>query len=81
MTGEFTDWRKSTRSAYNGSCVEVGAWRTSSYSAANGNCVEAGNGPAGIGIRDSKDPDGTVLAFSAETWQAFAAGLKSAPQP
>ena len=37
----ITSWRKSSHSAYNGSCIEVGSWRTSGYSAANGNCLEA----------------------------------------
>ncbi|TDC61953.1 DUF397 domain-containing protein [Actinomadura sp. GC306] len=36
-------WRKTSASANNGSCVEVGAWRTSSYSIGNGGeCVEVG---------------------------------------
>jgi hypothetical protein len=31
-----------------------------------------------VGVRDSQDPGGPVLAFSGETWTAFLAGLKSA---
>lgn len=34
-------WRKSSYSAHNGGCVEVG-WAKSSYSANNGACVEVG---------------------------------------
>jgi hypothetical protein len=34
-------WRKSTYSADQGGCVEVGqAWRKSSYSASQGGCIE-----------------------------------------
>ena len=59
MTDEFTGWRKSNCSGFNGDCIEVGC------------------GPAVVGIRDSKDPDGPVLAVSGETWQAFTATLKA----
>lgn len=34
-------WRKSSYSAANGGCVEVG-WRKSSFSGGNGECVEVG---------------------------------------
>ncbi|BCL25077.1 DUF397 domain-containing protein [Streptomyces tuirus] len=62
-------------------------WRKSSYSMGNGgNCVEVADGahaldahtvdaPA-IDVRDSKVPDGPVLRFPGEQWQAFVAGLK-----
>ena len=35
-------WRKSSRSAAEGHCIEVAIWRISSYSAAEGECVEVG---------------------------------------
>jgi hypothetical protein len=48
------------------------AWRKSSYSGANGNCVEvAVPDAASIAVRDSKDPEGPALQFSAEAWNAF----------
>jgi Domain of unknown function (DUF397) len=55
---------------------DIDAWRTSSYSKANGNCLEAGQGRDAIGLRDTNDPDGPVLTFSAGTWRAFIARLK-----
>jgi hypothetical protein len=30
---------------------------------------------AGALVRDSKDPDGPSLAFSADSWRSFVAGL------
>jgi hypothetical protein len=47
-------------------------WRKSSFSDNDGNCVEiarAGNGS--IGVRDSKDPNGPILAFEPSSWLAF----------
>jgi hypothetical protein len=74
---EVAAWRKSSASHANGSCAEVGAWRKSSASEA-GNCAEVGQDGAVVGVRDSKDPGGPVLAFEAVAWAAFTARLKSA---
>ena len=53
-------------------------WRKSSYSGNNGGqCVEAGNAARLIAVRDSKDPDGSVLVFAADTWAAFAERVKT----
>ena len=53
-------------------------WRKSSYSGNNGgNCVEVGNAAHLIAVRDSKDPDGPLLAFAADTWKAFAEQVKT----
>ena len=53
-------------------------WRKSSYSGNNGgNCVEVGTAAHVIAVRDSKDPDGSVLAFAADTWAAFAERVKA----
>ena len=53
-------------------------WRKSSHSSGNGGqCVEvAQNLPGAVAVRDSKDPEGPVLAFSFTEWRAFAAGVK-----
>lgn len=66
------DWRKSSYSASNGDCVEVG-WRKSSYSASNGGCVEVGwPEPAGVAVRDSKQQSaGPTLAFDTSAWRRF----------
>jgi hypothetical protein len=54
-------------------------WRKSSYSGGNGGgCVEvARNLPDIIAVRDSKDRDGAVLAFTYEQWQEFAGEIKA----
>jgi len=47
-------------------------WQKSSYSGQSGNCVEvACNLPGPVAVRDSKEPDGTKLVFSQESWRAF----------
>ena len=56
---------------------EVGAWRKSSRSGAT-NCAEVGQDGAGVGVRDSQDPDGPVLVFGPVAWVAFLEGLRSA---
>jgi hypothetical protein len=38
-------------------------WRKSTFSG-NENCVEIALTPGGFAVRDSKDPDGAVLAFA-----------------
>jgi len=53
-------WRKSRRSGNGGS-----------------DCVEvAKNLPGVVGMRDSKDRSGPVLAFGSEAWAAFVDGVK-----
>jgi Domain of unknown function (DUF397) len=54
-------------------------WRKSSYSGnGGGNCVEVANLADGMtAVRDSKNPDGAVLTFTAGEWQAFLAGVRA----
>lgn len=54
-------------------------WRKSSRSngGANGNCVEvAGNLPGIVGVRDSKEVHGPVLAVVAARWVVFTEMVK-----
>jgi hypothetical protein len=39
----------------------------------NGSCVEVAATDTVIGVRDSKNADGPVLAFPADRWAAFLA--------
>ncbi|MFD0967625.1 DUF397 domain-containing protein [Plantactinospora endophytica] len=51
-------------------------WRKSSRSG-GGNCVEvAGNLAGVVGVRDSKDVAGPVLAFGPGAWASFVAGVR-----
>ncbi len=75
MTGQLRHpaWRKSSYSTSASNCVEVAAlgWRTSSYSTSQANCVQVALAGPAIGVRDSKHPDGPVLAVPATHWSAF----------
>jgi hypothetical protein len=53
-------------------------WRKSSYSGnGGGNCVEvASNLPDIVAVRDSKNPDGPMLAWTREDWSEFVQGIK-----
>jgi hypothetical protein len=47
-------------------------WRKSIRSGGNGGqCVEVRRHDDAIEVRDSKDPTGPVLSFSAEAWHDF----------
>jgi hypothetical protein len=55
------------------------SWQKSSYSGnGGGSCVEVGrNRPATVAVRDSKDPNGPVLAIAPGTWRSFLADVKA----
>ncbi|MGH3832903.1 MAG: DUF397 domain-containing protein [Pseudonocardiaceae bacterium] len=56
----------------------TGAWCKSSYSANLEKCVEIAELAGGHrAVRDSKDPGGAALMFTAAGWSAFTAGMKS----
>jgi Domain of unknown function (DUF397) len=52
------------------------AWRKARRSVANGACVEVGSTTEAIVVRDSVDPAGPKLRYSAWMWQAFIADAK-----
>lgn len=52
-------------------------WRTSSRCGSGGACVEVTLGEAAVGMRDSKDPAGSVLVFGAEQWRGFLNDLRA----
>nr|WP_120317292.1 DUF397 domain-containing protein [Catellatospora citrea] len=53
-------------------------WVKSSRSdSQGGQCVEVAVTPAAVGVRDSKDQDGAVLAFTTDGWAAFLSGVKA----
>ena len=52
-------------------------FRKSSYSTTDQGCVEVAEQPDdGWTVRDSKDPNGPVLTFSADAWRRFTDGIK-----
>ncbi|MFF4290995.1 DUF397 domain-containing protein [Streptomyces sp. NPDC001633] len=56
--------------------LAAASWRTSSYSAANNECVEVAELPVWTCIRDSKDPSGPVLRFTAAAFATFVEDVK-----
>lgn len=54
-------------------------WRKSTFSSSNGGqCVEvAQNLPGVVAVRDSKDPNGPALIFTADEWRSFLEGQAS----
>ena len=57
-------------------------WRKSTYSGNSGDCIEVAGGFTGVmPVRDSKDPQGPILVFSADAWAAFTAGVRCGDFP
>lgn len=60
------------------SAVSSRTWLRSSFcQGASDTCVDVALGPGDIGVRDSKAPDGPVLRFTAEEWEAFLLGVRN----
>jgi hypothetical protein len=43
----------------------------------SGSCVEVAARDGAVLVRDSKDPDGPVLQFTAEEWDSFLRGARA----
>lgn len=71
-------WRKSSRSTDQGECVEVGVWPESRRSTGDGGEPLGGAAAERLWLaRDSKDPDGPVLAFALHVWSTFVGSIKA----
>jgi hypothetical protein len=58
--------------------IDMFEWRKSSYSGQGNTCVEvAANVPGVVAVRDSKDPAGPRLVFTASEWRSFAVQVKA----
>jgi IMP cyclohydrolase len=51
-------------------------WRVSSRSSGAQQCVAVAHTVAVVGVRDSKNPDGPVLAFDRASWLSFNRNFK-----
>jgi hypothetical protein len=53
-------------------------WRRSgACTGADSTCVEVAVGADEVAVRDSKDPGGPALRFTAAEWRAFLAGVRA----
>lgn len=50
-------------------------WRKASYSGGQNACVEVAPVPAKVGVRDTKNRDGGMLAVSRTAWRTFVRSL------
>ncbi|MCC2275191.1 DUF397 domain-containing protein [Streptomyces sp. ET3-23] len=59
------------------SAIPREAWFKSSYSGAGATeCVEVAQMDVCTAVRDSKHPQGSVLAFSRAAWSSFVGGIR-----
>lgn len=63
--------------------LSTAAWRKSSYSNGDGGaCIEVADGFSGVvPVRDSKNPGGPALVFSAYGWTSFVSAVRSGEIP
>jgi hypothetical protein len=52
-------------------------WRKASYSGCMNSCVEVADLGTTRAVRDSKNPSGPALTFTAAAWSAFTAGIRA----
>lgn len=74
------NWKKSSFSNGSSACVEVAHdsdWWKSSFCKPYENCVEVSTGEHVILVRNSRDKDGPVLAYTRAEWDAFIKGAKA----
>ena len=57
--------------------MKRGVWRTPSASASTGNCVEVQETDKGVLVRNSRNPGGTVIAYTFAEWGAFLQGVRA----
>ena len=58
--------------------LTTAVWRKSSYSSNTGDCVEvARNLPGVVAVRDSKNPAGPALVFTADEWRTFTSAARA----
>jgi len=53
-------------------------WRTARRSAGNGACVEVAAANLHVHVRDSKDPEGSVLSYPVDAFRTFLDSAKRA---
>jgi Domain of unknown function (DUF397) len=46
-------------------------WRKARRSMNNGNCTEVATTAGMVAVRDSKDPQGPILVYPADSWVSF----------
>jgi Domain of unknown function (DUF397) len=52
-------------------------WRKSTYSNEQGACIEVADLDRAHAVRDSKNPLGPALVFTAAAWSAFTTGIRT----
>jgi hypothetical protein len=60
--------------------LSAAAWRKSSYSGGSDpdSCIEVADGyPGVVPVRDSKDPQGPALTFTADAWTSFVGAVRA----
>ncbi|MEW1863834.1 DUF397 domain-containing protein [Streptomyces sp. NPDC088194] len=60
--------------------LSVAVWRKSSYSdnPDPNSCIEVADGFTGVvPVRDSKDPQGPALTFTADAWTSFVSAVQA----